>query len=42
MSDSEYVLYSQSEAREAEIWSGMEMMREGRIYVASMSVRSRR
>ncbi len=28
MSDSEYVLYSQSEAREAEIRSGMEMMRE--------------
>ena len=28
MSDSEYVLYSQSEAKEAEIRSGMEMMRE--------------
>ena len=28
MSDSEYVLYSQSEAKDAEIRSGMEMMRE--------------
>ena len=36
MSDSEYVLYSQSEAKEAEIRSGMEMMREEEIYVASM------
>lgn len=36
MSDSEYVLYSQSEAKDAEIRRGLEMMREEETYVASM------